>query len=226
MSTQTSTLPDRPTPLHMRGSRKSIGSVVERLIELLIHLCGWSAILFVAAIFFFVLREAAPMLFGKLNHGRIDLDLGEALDRLVLEHLFCNAAVAAADDQHLPDVSVGKDRHVGHHLVVDKLIRGRDLGRAIEHQDLTEEWMLEKHEMLMLGLRLIEHPLGLIGHAETEVVEQRLGNLAFCGHDGHQKTNDGDGISVVRAPSSVACLGGSPAQNFVDVNALGFESLP
>ena len=35
--------------------------------EWIIRLCGWSAILFVLAIFFFVLREAAPMLFGKLN---------------------------------------------------------------------------------------------------------------------------------------------------------------
>ena len=39
----------------------------EPLVEALIRLCGWSAILFVAAIVFFVLREAAPMLFGKLN---------------------------------------------------------------------------------------------------------------------------------------------------------------
>ncbi len=45
------------------GSR----NLVEPLIELLIRVCGWSSILFVAAIFFFVLREAAPMLFGKLN---------------------------------------------------------------------------------------------------------------------------------------------------------------
>ena len=35
-----------------------VGASVEWLIELLIRLCGWSAILFVAAIFFFVLREA------------------------------------------------------------------------------------------------------------------------------------------------------------------------
>ncbi|MFV2067381.1 MAG: phosphate ABC transporter permease subunit PstC, partial [Pirellulales bacterium] len=39
----------------------------EPLIEGLIRLCGWSAILFVLAIFFFVFREAAPMLFGRLN---------------------------------------------------------------------------------------------------------------------------------------------------------------
>ena len=39
----------------------------EPLVEWIIHLCGWSAILFVVAIFFFVLREAAPILFGKLN---------------------------------------------------------------------------------------------------------------------------------------------------------------
>jgi phosphate transport system permease protein len=37
----------------------------ERAFEALIRLCGMSAILFVAAIFFFVLREAAPVLFSK-----------------------------------------------------------------------------------------------------------------------------------------------------------------
>ena len=39
----------------------------EAAIEWTIRLCGWSAILFVFAIFFFVLREAAPVLFGKLD---------------------------------------------------------------------------------------------------------------------------------------------------------------
>jgi phosphate transport system permease protein len=39
----------------------------EPVIEWLIRLCGWSAILFVFAIFFFVFREGAPLLFGKLN---------------------------------------------------------------------------------------------------------------------------------------------------------------
>jgi len=39
----------------------------EPMIEWLIRLCGWSAILFVFSIFFFVFREASPVLFGKLN---------------------------------------------------------------------------------------------------------------------------------------------------------------
>jgi len=39
----------------------------EPLVEWTIRLCGWSAILFVFAIFFFIFREGAPMLFGKLN---------------------------------------------------------------------------------------------------------------------------------------------------------------
>ena len=41
--------------------------VTEKPTEWLIRLCGWSAIIFVFAIFFFVFREAAPLLFGKLN---------------------------------------------------------------------------------------------------------------------------------------------------------------
>ena len=39
----------------------------EPAIEWIIRLCGWSAIFFVFAISFFVLLQAAPMLFGKLN---------------------------------------------------------------------------------------------------------------------------------------------------------------
>ena len=41
----------------------------ELLIEGAIRLCGWSAILFVFGIFIFIFREAAPILFGKLNLG-------------------------------------------------------------------------------------------------------------------------------------------------------------
>jgi phosphate transport system permease protein len=40
----------------------------EPVMELLIRACGWSAILFVFAIFLFVFKEAAPMLFGGMNY--------------------------------------------------------------------------------------------------------------------------------------------------------------
>jgi phosphate transport system permease protein len=46
---------------------RAASQLAEPLIELVIRLCGWSAILFVIAIFFFIFREAAPMLFGRLN---------------------------------------------------------------------------------------------------------------------------------------------------------------
>jgi phosphate transport system permease protein len=46
-----------------RGRAEMLG---ERVIEALIHLCGFSAIIFVFGIFFFVFREGAPFL-AKLN---------------------------------------------------------------------------------------------------------------------------------------------------------------
>lgn len=46
---------------------RALMGCTEPAIEVLIRLCGWSAILFVFSIFFFVFREAAPILFGKLN---------------------------------------------------------------------------------------------------------------------------------------------------------------
>ena len=47
--------------------RRHVSACLEMAVEVAIRLCGWSAILCVAAIFYFVLREAAPALFGGLN---------------------------------------------------------------------------------------------------------------------------------------------------------------
>lgn len=46
-----------------------LSRLAEPLVEVIIRLCGWSAIFFVFAIFFFVFREGAPMLFGALDLG-------------------------------------------------------------------------------------------------------------------------------------------------------------
>jgi phosphate transport system permease protein len=50
---------------HAIASRLS--QLAEPLMEAVIRLCGWSAIFFVFAIFFFVFREGAPVLFGALD---------------------------------------------------------------------------------------------------------------------------------------------------------------
>ncbi|MBI3836953.1 MAG: phosphate ABC transporter permease subunit PstC [Planctomycetia bacterium] len=49
------------------GGRSPLRELPERLIEMLIRLCGWSAIFFVFGIFFFVFREGAPFLFHGLD---------------------------------------------------------------------------------------------------------------------------------------------------------------
>lgn len=46
---------------------RRVAAVTEAIIDAVIHVCGWSAILFVIAIFYFVLREAAPVVVGKLD---------------------------------------------------------------------------------------------------------------------------------------------------------------
>ena len=48
-----------------RAGRGGLAIAGEKLIELLIRLCGISAIIFVFGIFFFVFREAAPLFFEK-----------------------------------------------------------------------------------------------------------------------------------------------------------------
>ena len=52
----------------MRGTLTTrLGAITEPFIEWVIRLCGWSAIFFVFAIFFFVFREGASFLLGKLD---------------------------------------------------------------------------------------------------------------------------------------------------------------
>ncbi len=65
-----STVPPLSTPErghHPGGGALFVRRAGEALIETLIRLCGWSAIFFVFAIFFFVFRQGAPLLFGGLD---------------------------------------------------------------------------------------------------------------------------------------------------------------
>ncbi len=65
----TDSLPSVPVQSPTRGAASRLGRLPELAIESVIRLCGWSAILFVFGIFFFVFREGAPLLFGGLNLG-------------------------------------------------------------------------------------------------------------------------------------------------------------
>jgi phosphate transport system permease protein len=57
----------RPARTSLWTYLQKLADSVEPLVELIIRLCGWSAILFVLAIFAFVLREALPVLQGGFD---------------------------------------------------------------------------------------------------------------------------------------------------------------
>jgi phosphate transport system permease protein len=70
MITADTTMTNQPaTPARRRPSRSLLAVAGEKFLELLIRLSGISAIIFVIAIFFFVFREALPVLFN----GHFDL---------------------------------------------------------------------------------------------------------------------------------------------------------
>ena len=122
------------------------------------------------------------MLLGECDDRRVDLDLSQAFHRLVLERLFGDAAIAAADDEHLARAAVREQRHVRHHFLVDEFVSLGDLGGAVEHQHLAEEWLLEQHEMLVRRARFVEHLVGPVAHPKAEVVEQRLRDPSLFSH--------------------------------------------
>lgn len=57
----------KPARRQAAARRRNLEAWGERVLEWLIHLCGFSAILFVFGIFFFVFREGAGFLFGDLD---------------------------------------------------------------------------------------------------------------------------------------------------------------
>jgi phosphate transport system permease protein len=63
---------DRRRPRSLSAWLRVAMDRLEPVVDWLIRLCGWSAILFVFAIFFFVLREAAPALFGSSRLSLIE----------------------------------------------------------------------------------------------------------------------------------------------------------
>ena len=125
--------------------------------------------------------EFRKVLLGELNDGGVNLDLSKSPDRLMLEYLLGDAAIAAADDEHVLGLTMGEQRHMRHHFLVDELVLLGDLRRAIEHEHLAEEAVLEQHKVLMLGVQLVKHLVDFEGHAKTEVVEQCLWNPARVG---------------------------------------------
>ena len=53
--------------MRLARNRLRLSTLTEPIVEGTIKICGWSAIVLVFAIFFFVLREGAPVLFGMLD---------------------------------------------------------------------------------------------------------------------------------------------------------------
>src|SRR6185312_14594496 len=95
-------------------------------------------------------RDAGEVLLRYLDDLGVEFDQGHGVDR-VLDHLPERAAVAAADDQNISCVSVRDHRHMGDHLMVDMAVSFGELDDAVEHEHLSECWILEHENVLVVG---------------------------------------------------------------------------
>jgi hypothetical protein len=108
---------------------------------------------------------------GEGDDRRVYFDPGEMPHRLVLEDFFGNGATAAADDQYLARITVPKERHPGHHLLIDELVARGDLRHAIEHQHFAEGPMLEQNEVPMRRAHFGDDLVGPAAHANVVETE-------------------------------------------------------
>ena len=151
---------------------------IERPVELLIRLCGWSCIIFVGAILFFMLRGAAPLLphldlgqvFGSTDWQPKD-DHGTAPTYGILAMLVGNILVAALA------MMVAIPFGLGAAVYISEFASGR-----------TKEWLKVSIEMLaavpsivwgFIGLSIIG-PL-LIDHAGAKIGTNLLNGAIILG---------------------------------------------
>ena len=100
-------------------------------------------------------RQVAAAILDDIG---VDLDDGDAPDVPVLQHLPQRTAVAAADDEDVPDRPMGEEWRVGQHLMVEVFVRFGGLEDAVEDQDPAEGRGVEDHQLLEFGLLAMERP--------------------------------------------------------------------
>ena len=147
-----------------------------------------------------VVREEPEAVADEDGHARVAEERGhvreellrDADDRLVdvaeddllhggvLEHLADDAAVAAADDEHLLRVWVARERDVGDHLLVGELIALGALDDAVEDEDVAVRLGLEDEHVLVEGLLDVEDFVDLEGHGLARPLRGDLAEPAVC----------------------------------------------
>ena len=117
------------------------------------------------------------MLAAEIDHAAVDLAQRHLLQLGMLERLAQHPAVAAADDQRLLRPSMGEQRHMRHHLVIDELVRRGELDDIVEHHHAPEIGVLEDDQPLVLGLAVEKDAVRL--QTDTEATVERLFDPAF-----------------------------------------------
>lgn len=93
----------------------------------------------------------------------------------MLDDLAQDAAVAAANDEHLLGVGVRVHSEVGNHLLVGKLVAFGALDDVVEDEDVAVVGRLEDEHVLVLGLFVVQHLFDLEGHG---LAGPHVGNFA------------------------------------------------
>src|SRR5690625_2880390 len=78
-------------------------------------------------------------------------------DRNVAQHLACHAAITAPDDEHPLGLTMGKDRNMREHCVIDELVAGRRLHDIVEGENLAEGLVFKDADALKGRLAVIKH---------------------------------------------------------------------
>ncbi|CDN42600.1 hypothetical protein BN871_BO_00020 [Paenibacillus sp. P22] len=96
--------------------------------------------------------DVRQIFLGVFNDLAVDVDKHDPLDLLMLEDLAHDAAVAAADHEHLLRIRMRVEGRVSDHLMVDELVLVRRHDHAVEDEHRAEFIGLDHGELLEVRL--------------------------------------------------------------------------
>ena len=99
--------------------------------------------------------HAGQVLLAEADDGLVDVAEHGLLDTVVLDDLAQDAAVAAADDQHVLGVGVREHAQVGDHLLVGELVALVALDDVVEDEHHAVVRGLEDEDVLVEGLLVV-----------------------------------------------------------------------
>ncbi len=111
--------------------------------------------------------DRRQVLLRVLDDFAVDFDKHSLLHFRVLQHFADDAAVAAADHEHVLRIRVCVQRRMRHHFMINELVFNRRHHHAVEHEHFAPFGSVDHREILKIGFLRNQRFFNFGGDAEV-----------------------------------------------------------